>query len=62
MVAARAGFIDSLDNVKAGFRKGYVTKDEYANSLRAYHERLKEMKSDERDKVEVDVNVVAGSR
>ena len=27
-----------------------VTKDEYAKTLRAYHERQQEMKSDERDK------------
>ena len=30
-----------------------VTKDEYANTLRAYHERQKEMKSDARDKASV---------
>ena len=35
--------------VKKGFMKGDVTKDEYANTLRAYHERQKEMKSKERD-------------
>jgi len=27
-----------------------VTKDDYANCLRAYHERQNEIKSDERDK------------
>ena len=29
---------------------GIVTKDEYANTLRAYQERCNEMKSDERDR------------
>jgi len=29
---ARAGFKDSLDNVKKGFMRGLVMKDEYANT------------------------------
>jgi len=49
-MAARAGHETSLEVVKAGFRNGLVTKDEYANTLRAHHESQKEMKSDERDK------------
>jgi len=32
ILSARAGDKDSLDAVKIGFRKGYVTKDEYANT------------------------------
>jgi len=50
MFAAKAGHKAALDTVKQGFRNGDVTKDEYANILRAYHERQAEMKSDERDK------------
>jgi len=34
------------------FIRGFVTKDEYANTLSAHHERQKEMKSDMRDKAE----------
>jgi len=49
-IAARAGHKTSLNNVKVGFMDGMVTKDEYAKTLRAYHERQQEMKSDERDK------------
>ena len=49
-MAARAGYDESLDAVKAGFRNGVVTKDEYANTLRAYQKIQDEMKSDERDK------------
>jgi len=52
MMAARAGMKESLDRVKNGFMKGLVTKDEYANTLRAYQKRQDEMKSDERDKAE----------
>jgi len=49
-ISARAGLKDSLDLVKHGFMKGLVSKDEYANTLRAYYDRQKEMKSDMRDK------------
>jgi len=52
IIAAKAGETTSLDNVKAGYMSGLglVTKDEYANTLRAYHQRQKEMKSEMRDK------------
>ena len=50
ILAARAGLKDSLDQVKTGFMRGYVTKDEYANTLRAYQQRHGEMKSDDRDR------------
>ena len=53
LLAAKAGYKPSLDNVKAGFMDGLVTKDEYENTIRAYHERCNEMKSDNRDKAEV---------
>ena len=51
MIAARAGSKAALDQVKVSYQMGFVTKDEYASTLRAFHERQKEMKSDERDKV-----------
>ena len=47
-IAARAGHTESLDAVKIGFSNGHVTKDEYESTLRAYHERQTEMKSDTR--------------
>ena len=50
LLAARAGNKDSLDVVKEGFMHGIVTKDEYADTLRAYHKIQDEMKSDMRDK------------
>ena len=49
IISARAGYPESLDVVKKEFTKGFVTKDEYAGTLRAYHERQTEMKSDMRD-------------
>ena len=53
VMAAKAGDRLSLNNVKKGFTKWVVTKDEYANTLRAYQKRREEMKSDERDKAAI---------
>ena len=52
ILSAKAGFKMSLDEVKKGYMKGFITKDEYANTLRAYQQRHDEMKSDDRDKAE----------
>jgi len=53
IMSARAGHENSLDVIKHGYMKGFVNRDEYANTLRAYHERQQELKSDMREKVEV---------
>ena len=53
LIAAKAGFKDSLDAVKAAFEGGLVTKDEYANTLRAYQKIQDEAKSEMRDKAVV---------
>ena len=50
IIAAKAGYKKSLDYVKEGFVNGIVTKEEYANALRAYQSRQDLMKSDMRDK------------
>ena len=50
LIAARAGSKVSLDSVKFGYMNGYVTKKEYANTLREYQKSLDEMKSEARDK------------
>ena len=49
ILSARAGDKASLDKVKKGYKMGMVSKDEFASTLRAYHERQKEMKSDARE-------------
>ena len=49
ILAAKAGWKNSLDQDKIGFMEGYVNKDEYANTLRAYQDIQDEMKSDTRD-------------
>ena len=50
MLAAKAGNKDSLDEVKDGFMRGFVAKDEYASTLRAHQKRAAEMNSDMREK------------
>ena len=50
ILAAKVGEKYSLDKLKAGFMQGSVTKDEYANTLRAYHHQHDEMKSDTRER------------
>ncbi|MDB4430449.1 zinc finger MYND domain-containing protein [bacterium] len=52
ILSARDGHNNSLDQVKDGFKAGMVTKDEYANTLRAHQRIQDEMKSDDRDKAE----------
>ena len=50
IIAAKFGHRASLDKIKELFAAGLVTKDEYEQVLRAYHERQLEAKSDARDK------------
>ena len=49
VLAARAGYTKSLDLVKRGFMNGYITKEEYAKTLREYQKSQDEMKSEMRD-------------
>jgi len=48
MIAARVGFDESLKEVGNGYKTGYITKDEYASTLRAHQSIRNEMKSEER--------------
>ena len=52
ILAERAGHKKSFDKVKEGFMHRIVTKDEYADTLRANQNIQDEMKSDDRDKAE----------
>ena len=36
IIAAKTGYKKSLNRAKEGYKHGIVTKDEYANTLRAY--------------------------
>lgn len=50
LLGARAGDTECLDLVTKGYKDGMITKDVYANTLRAYQKRHDEMKSDHRKK------------
>ena len=41
--------IHSLDKVKLGFRRGYVTKEDFEKTLRDYQAAYEEAKSEQRD-------------
>lgn len=62
ILGARSGEAACLGDVKTGYTRGFVTKDEYATTLRAFHERQKEMKSDARDKVAAIIAKKKGKR
>jgi len=49
IIAANQGFDDALDVVRQGFRKGYVSKEEYASTLRGHQAAVDATKSEQRD-------------
>jgi len=49
MIAARAGYDNSLKMIRDMFTAGHVTKEEYEKTLRAHKDSQDEMKSDQRD-------------
>lgn len=57
ILAAKAGHKKSLDAVKLGFMNGIVAKGEYENTLRTYQEQHDEIKSEDRDKAKLCVNI-----
>jgi len=48
IIAAKSGLDESLKQVGQGYKRGFVTKDDYASALRAHKESLDEMKSEQR--------------
>ena len=48
IIAAKSGMDESLKKVGDGYKAGYVTKDEYATTLRAYQQTRDAMKSEQR--------------
>ena len=50
MIGAKSGHDESLKKFGDGYKAGYVTKEEYASTLRAHQNIRDEMKSDERAK------------
>ena len=52
MIAAKAGHDDSLKDVGEGYKRGDVTKDDYACTLRTHKETKDEMRSEQREQAE----------
>ena len=51
LICAKAGMTKSLETLKFGCKKGYITKDEYAEALRAHQKQHKATRSEMRDEV-----------
>ena len=49
LICVIAGYELSLDGIKIGLEDGYITKDEYAEAMRAFHKSNDETKSAMRD-------------
>ncbi|EJK44965.1 hypothetical protein THAOC_36455 [Thalassiosira oceanica] len=49
LISARMGHQGSLGAIKMMFTNGYVTKEQYAEVLKGYHDAVEEMKSHDRD-------------
>jgi len=54
IIAAKSGYDDALKMVGKGYKTGYITKDEYAKTLRAHKASNDEMKSKQREKAAAD--------
>ena len=54
LICAKSGFQLSLDEVKTGFKNGHVTKDEYAEALRAFQKQHEDTRSVKRDEALAD--------
>ena len=54
MIAAGVGHDDSLTNIREGFLRGLVTKDDFEKALRAHKDAKDAMKSEQRDAASTD--------
>ena len=51
IIAAKLGHNDALDNVKVAYKKGDVSKEDFATALRAHQSALNETKSPQRQAI-----------
>ena len=49
MISAKMGYEDSLNAIKAMFKAGLATKEQYAEALLGYRDAVEEMKSPQRE-------------
>jgi TPR repeat protein len=50
IIAAKDGVVDAMDNVRNGYKEGFVTKEEFEETLRSFQKSRDEMKSEQREK------------
>jgi len=50
MISANDGLVKSMKTIQEGYKRGFVTKDDYAKTIRAYDNSIAEMRSDDRDR------------
>ena len=60
MIAAKYGLEDALDNVKKGYKRGLVTKEDFEKTLRAYQAFLEETRSEQRDRADLISKLMKG--
>ena len=60
MIAAKYGSEDALDNVKKGYTRGLVTKEDFEKTLRAYQAFLEETRSEQRDRADLISKLMKG--
>ncbi|KAL7528930.1 hypothetical protein ACHAXR_002703 [Thalassiosira sp. AJA248-18] len=49
VIAAKMGHVESLNQLKLGYKKGLVLKEDFSSALRAYQDALESRKSKQRD-------------
>ena len=54
MISANAGYDLAMKQIQEGYQSGFVTKDDYESTTRAYGNSIDEMKSDDRDRAASD--------
>jgi hypothetical protein len=50
MISANDGCDSSMKAVQEGYKSGFVTKDDYAKTIRAHGKSIDDTKSDDRDR------------
>jgi TPR repeat protein len=50
MISANDGYDVAMKEIQEGYKSGFVTKDDYEKTTRAYGNSIDEMKSDDREK------------
>jgi hypothetical protein len=61
MISANSGCDFSMKDIQEGHKSGFVTKDDYAKTIRAHGNSIDAMKSDDRDRYAATYRAALGS-